>query len=241
MGLILDLILIAAVVYCGWRGFRTGLINGICGILAVVIAIYGANLLATAYSSEFTGILEPFATGIVESVQEELVSYAGSNDSSESEDVPVVPLTAEELKDPTKVSYSIFRELGFIEAVSEEMAWDIPQSSAETAGGLVDALTALLCQRVCFVVIFLIGFLLIGIIFAVLGNVLDLSFGIPGHENFNHISGSLLGVVQGVLLVLVITCICRYLGIILSDELLSRTWLVEKLVTTNKIASILGI
>ena len=52
IGLIIDIVLIAIVVFCAWRGFRAGLITSIIGVVAVVVAIYGANLIAATYSGE---------------------------------------------------------------------------------------------------------------------------------------------------------------------------------------------
>ena len=42
MHIAIDVVLLAIVVYCGWRGYRNGIIRGICGLLAIVIALYGA-------------------------------------------------------------------------------------------------------------------------------------------------------------------------------------------------------
>lgn len=239
MAFLLDLALVLAVLYCGWRGFRTGIINGICSILAVIVAIYGANLVATAYSSEFTGVMKPFATGLVESIESDLADYAAGTADEDVE--PKLPLSVTELDDDVLLSRSVLRELGFLEEVAAAMAERVPVVREERSLSQVEAVTEVICDRICFVLIFAIAYLLITLVFSVIGNVLDVTFGIPGHENINHITGAVLGVAQGVMLVIVLTCLVRYLGILIPDTLLERTWITEKLVEGNKLASLLGL
>ena len=58
MSLIIDLILIAIVAFCAWNGYRKGFIMGISGILALIVAFYGAQIVADTYSQEFTSMLK---------------------------------------------------------------------------------------------------------------------------------------------------------------------------------------
>ena len=54
-----DVLFILIILVCAWRGYKNGIIRGICGILAIIVSLYGANLIATAYSDEFTGMAKP--------------------------------------------------------------------------------------------------------------------------------------------------------------------------------------
>ena len=66
MRTILSLVFLIILVYCGWTGFKKGLIMGIFSLVAFVISVYGANLLAETYSGEVVDALRPFASGYVE-------------------------------------------------------------------------------------------------------------------------------------------------------------------------------
>ena len=66
MNIIIDLLLIGILALCVWNGYRKGLILGISGILALVVAFYGANLIAETYSSEFTSMGEHFIAVFVD-------------------------------------------------------------------------------------------------------------------------------------------------------------------------------
>ena len=65
--LILDLVILLIVVFCAWRGLRSGLIAGVLAACAVLFSFYAADILADTYSGEFTRMLEPFVSGVVDS------------------------------------------------------------------------------------------------------------------------------------------------------------------------------
>ena len=46
MRLIIDIVLLVIVALCTWSGYKKGLIGGIAGILAVIIALFGGSLLS---------------------------------------------------------------------------------------------------------------------------------------------------------------------------------------------------
>lgn len=239
MSIALDLILIGIVLFSGWRGFRTGIINGVCGILAIVIALYGANLISTVYYNEFTGVAEPFASGVVDKSLSRVIGWDGTQINEE--DIPKIKLSLEKKKDVKTVSYAVFREVGFIDPVARELSEDTAENVDEVNYTLSEDITNRLCNRIVYVAIFTIAFLIISTVFSVIGNIFDLSFGLPGQENFNHITGAVLGVIKGILLVIAIGCVCRYMCILVPEKILSDTWLLEKLTFTNKLASMLGI
>jgi uncharacterized membrane protein required for colicin V production len=239
MGIILDVLLIAIILLCTWRGFRAGIINSICGILAVIIAIYGGNLISQTYSGEFTGMLEPFVSGYVESIEGKIMDHITGND--EEDFTPVADIDDLETDDVSGVCTAVMRQLGISEKSSRKLADEIATKVDKTNSKMVDALTDVICTRVAYIVLFAIGFLLIVIIFSAIGNVLDLAFGLPGLENVNHILGAIFGAAKGFLIIVVITCFCRYLGLILKTDLLNSTIIMKKLVESNFLANLLEI
>ncbi len=239
MGIILDLILIGIVAIAAWRGFRAGLINGIFGILAVVIAIYGANLLANTYSSVVSEMLEPFVSGVVEGVEDNVMDAVQGDGEEDFE--PVYDISKLTDSDVGGIAMAVLRQLGITEKSASEMLDGFESKFHEANAQMLDALTETICSRVSYIAIFTIAFLLIFIVFTAIGNVLDLAFGLPGLENLNHILGGVFGAAKGVLVVMVITCICRYLGLLLNSELMESTIIMKRLVEFNFIAAILKI
>lgn len=236
-GIIIDVVLIGIIALCAYRGFRTGLIMSLIGIIAVVVAVYGANLIATTYSSEFTGIAEPFVSGLIDTAATKLLNTG----ASASGDTPKEALKAGEESDVLKVASSVLRELGLTEEVAGGIAEEVAMRERTVSAKMAETLAKFLSEKLCFVATFVISFALIMIITTALGNVLDLVFGLPGLETLNHVLGGVLGAGKGIVIVLVITLVCRYLGLLIGDELVNSSIMLRTLVESNALASILNL
>lgn len=236
MSFIIDLALVVIVALCGWYGFRTGIINAVTWIVAIVIAIYGANLVATAYRDDVAEVVEPFAVSVVES------AMGGGDDPDGNNDAvidPSISIDDRDKLDVYTVSMAVLQKLGLAPGAAESMARDTAGRFEKVSSQMTQHLTGLLCDRAAFVLIYAIAFIVISTVFTVIGNVLDLSFGIPGHENLNHITGASLGVIRGILIILVIGCLGRYLGILIKPEVADKTLIYKTIVGTNKLAELL--
>ncbi len=239
MSICLDLVLVAIVGLCAWRGFRTGIINGVSWIVALVVAIYGANLVATAYYPEFSEMLEPFAQGVVENT---LIGDDQDEDGESSSVIsPDMPYEEQEKLDVYTVSKAVLKRLGIADVAAESIARETAETNERVGVQMTEELTALLCDRAAFVAVFAVAFTLIAIVFTVIGNVFDLNFGLPGHENLNHMTGAALGIIRGFVIILVLGCLGRYLGVFIPAVTMDKTLIFKHLVEANKLADILKI
>ena len=59
MKAVIDLVLLGILIVCVWSGYKKGIIMGIGGILCIIVAVYGANLLANSFSYELRPNIEP--------------------------------------------------------------------------------------------------------------------------------------------------------------------------------------
>ena len=64
MTLILDILLLVIIALCTWGGYKRGLVGGIAGLLAIVIALFGGSLLSATYSGEVISALKPSSPGV---------------------------------------------------------------------------------------------------------------------------------------------------------------------------------
>lgn len=238
MSLAIDLVLAAIVALCAWRGFRTGIINGVSWILAVIIAIYGANLVANVYSGDLADMLQPFALGLVDSTMN-----GDAENGSDGETVIDQNISIDERDklDVFTVSKAVLLKLGIVSEAADSIAKQTAQEFEHVGNDMSLYLTQLLCRRAAYVVLFAVAFALIAIVFTAIGNVFDLSFGIPGHENLNHIVGAALGIIRGILIIMVIGCVGRYIGILLPKEVMEGTLIFRRIVEFNRIAAMLKI
>ncbi|MBQ5514461.1 MAG: CvpA family protein, partial [Oscillospiraceae bacterium] len=120
VSIIMDVLLVGIIVLAAYRGFRKGIIASVIGLVSLVVAIYGANLLAVTFSGEFVGVLEPFVSGIVDSTEAKILSYGSGSEAEESGYVPAEPVNSEDAKSAYKVSYSVLKELGLDDKIVEE-------------------------------------------------------------------------------------------------------------------------
>lgn len=222
-------------VFCAWRGYRNGFIRGILGILAIIVSIYGASLAASAYSDEFTGMLKPFVGGIVgKSVNNVLNTETAESGYQEP------ALAVEKKANVYDVCLAALQNIGVSESASKAMAEKVSGELRNVGNQMTDTLTAKLCDMLAYISVFVIAFILIAIVFAVIGNILKLAFSIPGIHGLDKILGLIVGILKGLLLVCVIAFIVRYLSLF-SSETVERTVLLRYMLNVNPLPSIFGI
>ncbi|MDR3278301.1 MAG: CvpA family protein [Oscillospiraceae bacterium] len=232
MSIAIDVSLVVIVAFCGWRGYKSGIIRGVCGILALAVSIFGANLIAATYSGEFTSMLRPFVGGIVDKTFEGILQ-PDTEDGEEPED-------GEAPEGAYEITLATLRKLGLFDASSERLAEQVSEDTDASGYGLAGAITDKLCDVLAFVAVFGVAFILLAIVFAVAGNLLNFVFKFPGFELLDSLFGILFGLVRGLVIVFIIALLLRYLGIV-SAEKLSDTKILKYLIENNPIANILKI
>lgn len=239
MNIILDLVLIAIIAFCGWTGYRKGFILGISGILALIIAFYGAQLVADTYSQEFNSMLTPFVTGIVDKA----VNEAKEELMSEAPDVSgdAVENTAADEVDVYSVTYEALGKIGILKSAAEDIAEELSQTVSNTGKALREGLVAALCSKIAYVLTATIVFLMILIVFTVLANIINLAFKLPGLEVINDVFGGLFGVAKGLILCFAIAWVLRYTGFILKEDVVNKTLVLEWMMENNLVSKFFGI
>ena len=228
---LIDIAIVGVVAFCGWRGYKNGLIRGVFGVVSFIVAVFVANFVAQAYSDEAEMLLLPFASGVVETAMIELAD-AGIEYQSIAFDHP----SDDEYFGR---AYIALREIGMPEAAAVNIA---EQSMLEVDGerSFIDIVASELTGSLAFIGVFTVAFLLIAIIFAVIGNLVGLVFSLPGLKLLDTIAGALCGVVKGIIIVFVLAVIARYFGLVMLDTL-EGTMVFYFLVNNNPIASMLGV
>lgn len=222
---ILDLVLLLILALCAWRGYRNGLIAGVLAVAALVFSFYAADILADTYSGEFTRMLEPFVSGVVDSsynAAEEKLEPLGRTDS-------VVDM-AEEL----------VRGVGLMKSAAENTAEELSGSVSETGYLLRTAAVEKLCVTAAYVLTFLVLFILLIIAFGVIGNLFNLAFKLPGLELVNGLLGVLLGLAKGLMYAFAIAWVLRFAGLLVSEEVVDQTLLLSRLMEGCPLVGFLG-
>ena len=98
-----------------------------------------------------------------------------------------------------------------------------------------------LAGTLAYVAVLIIIFLLIVIIFAVIANLLNLAFKLPGLELLNEIGGTLFGLVKGLAFIFAISWALRFFGFVIPETTVNKTVLLKWLMNNNPIIAIFGL
>jgi len=228
--LAIDLAVLGIIAFCGWRGYRNGLIRGVFGIVALIVAIFGANIAAAAYSEEFTGMLKPFVGGVVDT------AFTDTNQESAASE-PVKPDSGNESKQ-FGIAYDILRRVGLPESSATRVAE--LASGGDVEGFLSDLISDKLSSALAYVAVFAVAFILIAIIFAVIGNLIGFVFSLPGLRLLDSVAGVLFGLAKGLIIVFTLATIIKYFGLLARDTIES-TKVLSYFINNNPIANMLGL
>jgi uncharacterized membrane protein required for colicin V production len=230
MNIILDLLLIGILALCVWNGYRKGLILGISGILALVVAFYGANLIAETYSSEFTSMVEPFIAGLVDKAVDE---------TTDDENAAVGEIA--DAEQVYHISYESLKRLGILKSAASNLADELKEEVDQIGGRLKTAMIHKLSVTLSYVAVLVIVFLLIVILFTVIANLVNLAFKLPGLELINDIGGAVFGLLKGLIFLFAIAWLIRFLGFIIPESTLNKTIVLKWLMVNNPIITIFGV
>ena len=235
--LALDLAVIAIVVFCGWRGYKNGLIRGVFGVVSIIVSLFIASVAATAYSEDLNEMLSPFVGGIVDAAIVEIIEKgAGASADADADGAEYEPETF-------STAYEALRHIGLPEAAADRVADMVAKDNEGeglSAGLLSYAVANRLSSVLAFVAVFGVAFTLVAIIFTVAGNLVGFVFSLPGLELVDIISGTLFGLAKGLIIVFAIAAVVRYAGV-LAPETFEGTKILKYIVNTNPIANSIGI
>lgn len=226
LNVIIDVVLLLILLGCAWKGYRSGLISGVFAILALVVAVYGADLVADTYSGEFTSVVEPFASGLVDRAS--TGAWEGFTEQGITPDVYTE-------------AYETLRGIGFMGSAAENIARELAAGVSEGGHVLKVAMVELLCIKVAYVLTVAIFFVLIAIVFAVIGNIINLEFRLPGLELINGMLGTVFGIARGLIICFALAWLMRFTGMAVKESVVENTVLLGWLMRVNPLVGLLGL
>ncbi len=238
---IIDLVLLGILIVCVWSGYKKGIIMGVGGILCIIVAIYGANLLANSFSFDVVPALKPFANGYTEKLMSGSDSDVLKRMGWENSTYSVEDLVSMYPERRTEFCSTCYQVLGIDTATADRMAEKAVTYQRESGGSIRAAVGQILCETVSYAGCFLIAFLLIIIILTVIGNLPNLSFKLPRLDLVNDIGGALLGVVTGLMFCAVLVWALKFMGMLIGNETLPATRIGGWLLRKNYLLKYLGI
>lgn len=229
---IIDLVLLGILIICVWSGYKKGIIMGVGGILCIIVAVYGANLLANSFSFDVVPALKPFANGYTETLiggSDSPVMKRMGWDGSTYTPEDLVEMYPDRKEEFCATCYEV---LGIDGKTAGRMAEKAVIYARESGSTIRVAVGQILCETVSYVGCFLLAFLLIVIILTVIGNLPNLSYKLPRLDIVNDILGALLGLVTGLMFCVIAVWALKFMGMLIGSDTLASTriggWLLQK-------------
>lgn len=201
--LIPDLIVGALLILFCFFGGKKGMFRSFSGLLTILIAIFGAMLVAD-HGAQL--ISDYFVPGLLPVVEEKLAEILAESAASGGEGSLGV--------------------LGLIPGVQSL----IDGATGALAESLAPAVAKEVASALAWLVLFVIGFVVFKLVCKLVLMLLDLIDQIPGLHLLNHLIGALLGLLKGfLLLILVISVLIWFqvLPVTLVEETLLLEWLAK--------------
>ena len=197
MPYLFDIVIVALLAFFAWRGASKGLILSLCGLVAVAVAFFGAQLLWEKFCEPVAGIIRPI---IIQTVR-------GADAEPETDpENPEAGYTVDEL-------LASIQEKGLFEGFSDFLEQGVAN---DTVGhgpqSPLDALAGYLALGVAKALLFGLVFVAVLLMWFLVSHALDLAFQLPGLAQLNTAGGLVIGLVKGVLLAIVLVWLGRLAG-----------------------------
>lgn len=207
---IIDIVVVVFLMAFTIYGAKRGLLRALAGVVIVVLALIGAGMIATSFSTPVAKIATPL-------VREHIVQRVGDAmaEWDEAEESNIDPQTIQD----------ILTQLG-LEEKSLDTIVDALQGADSAVSGVVadavmDAAVESLVRSVVYGILYVLSFILLMILLHVLAGAAGLLTKIPGVHALNALGGAILGLIEGALLLFLAVWIGRKLGVDFDTELLA--------------------
>lgn len=238
MHVVIDLVLLAILIICVWSGYRKGFVIGIANLLGIVVALYGAVLVSSAFSYDVVPVLRPFVSGYIESQMDDtvLAEMGLENTNLSYEDI-----LAGDSQLRHEFCYTCYTSVGIYDDAADQMATEAENYAAANDVQISEAIIEVFCERAAYVAGVTLMFLIFLIALMAIANIPNLSYRIPNMDILNDAGGAAMGFVNGLCYCILICWALRFLGLAIGLDTLGKTLLARFFITIDLLTVGVGI
>ena len=238
MHIVIDLLLLAIVIICVWSGYKKGFVIGIANLLGIIVALYGAVLVSSAFSYDAVPALKPFVSGYIESqMNDEVLDKMGLSDTDLSYE-DILAGDAELRHEFCAVSYE---SVGIWGDAADQMATEAEEYADANGVQISEAVVQVLCERICYIAGVTLLFLIFLVALMAVANIPNLSYRIPNMDLLNDAGGAAMGLVNGLCYCCLIAWLLRFFGLLLGADTYQSTLLLRFFHSIDLITAGVGI
>ena len=186
--------------FFAWRGAVKGLVLSLCGLAAMFVAFFAAQIISDAFCVPVANIIRPAITESVQDAAQGLENLTIGEEHSGH--------TVGDLLDYLK-KHEKFQ--GITDYLEQVIPADVQEKDSLS---LASDLAGYLSRGIAKVVLFGIVFIAVQIAWFLLSHALDLAFHLPILAEINLAGGLVFGLVKGVLLIIVLVWLGQVYGMI---------------------------
>ena len=227
--IILDVLTAAALIAFTVMGAHRGFFRTVAGLLAVILALVGAQLFTDWAAPHVSGVLQPAIERRVEkkvdaalggdTITPQEPQIGASRPDSETQD-------QKEAEEESEIQ-RLLRAIGVDEQLFQRLGESAREKVRDTGVTVATAVVQSVAESVIRALLFLLSFAVFLLLLKLLAKVLDLALKLPVLRSMNGLAGAAVGLVEGALAVFLAVWLLRRFGVSFETPAVEGTYLLS--------------
>ena len=227
--IILDVLTAAALIAFNVMGAHRGFFRTVAGLLAVILALAGAQLFTNWAAPHVSGVLQPAIERRVEkkvdaalggdTITPQEPQIGASRPDSETQD-------QKEAEEESEIQ-RLLRAIGVDEQLFQRLGESAREKVRDTGVTVATAVVQSVAESVIRALLFLLSFAVFLLLLKLLAKVLDLALKLPVLRSMNGLAGAAVGLVEGALAVFLAVWLLRRFGVSFETPAVEGTYLLS--------------
>ncbi len=228
--IILDVLTAAALIAFTVMGAHRGFFRTVAGLLAVILALVGAQLFTSWAAPHVSGVLQP---AIERRVEKKVDAALGGDPSAITPQEPQIGASRpdSETQDQKEAEESeiqrLLRAIGVDEQLFQRLGESAREKVRDTGVTVATAVVQSVAESVIRALLFLLSFAVFLLLLKLLAKVLDLALKLPVLRSMNGLAGAAVGLVEGALAVFLAVWLLRRFGVSFETPAVEGTYLLS--------------
>ena len=228
--IILDVLTAAALIAFTVMGAHRGFFRTVAGLLAVILALVGAQLFTNWAAPHVSGVLQP---AIERRVEKKVDAALGGDPSAITPQEPQIGASRpdSETQDQKEAEESeiqrLLRAIGVDEQLFQRLGESAREKVRDTGVTVATAVVQSVAESVIRALLFLLSFAVFLLLLKLLAKVLDLALKLPVLRSMNGLAGAAVGLVEGALAVFLAVWLLRRFGVSFETPAVEGTYLLS--------------